>query len=58
MRFAIFVLVPLILSMGIVPAIPFSDASEYSQICVDKVWIENSKGKIACVTPITAEKLV
>ena len=57
MRFAIFALIPLILSMGIVPAIPFSDASEYSQICVDKVWIENSKGRIACVTPTTADKL-
>ena len=58
MRFVIFALVPLILSMGIVPAIPFSDASEYSQICIDKVWIESAKGRIACVTPTTAEKLV
>jgi hypothetical protein len=57
-RFVIFSLIPLILSMGIVPAIPFSDASEYSQICIDKVWIENSKGKIACVTPSTADELV
>ena len=44
--------------MGIVPVIPFSDAVEQNQVCIDKVWIENSKGKIACVTPSTAEKLV
>jgi len=58
-RFLIFALIPLILSIGISPAIPFSDAVEYSQICIDKVWIEKtSTGKIACVTPSTAEKLV
>ena len=51
---AIFLLLPLILSIGI---IPFIDASE-NQICIDKVWVENSKGKIACVTESTAEKLV
>ena len=51
-------LIPLILSIGIIPVIPFSDATEYSQICIDKVWLENSKGKIACVTPSTADKLV
>jgi YVTN family beta-propeller protein len=27
-------------------------------ICEDKVWIENPKGRIACVTPSTADKLV
>ena len=27
-------------------------------ICEDKVWIENTQGKIACVTPTTADKLV
>jgi YVTN family beta-propeller protein len=27
-------------------------------ICQDKVWVENTKGKIACVTPSTAQKLV
>ncbi len=27
-------------------------------ICEDKVWMENSKGKIACVFPSTAQKLV
>ncbi len=50
-------IIPLILSIGIAPALPFADA-ERTQICIDKVWIENKKGKIACVTPSTAEKLV
>jgi len=57
-RFLIFALIPLILSIGISPAIPFIDAVEYSQICIDKVWIEKTTGKIACVTPSTADKLV
>jgi len=50
----VFLLIPLILSIGI---IPFVDAVD-NQICVDKVWIENNKGKIACVTQNTADKLV
>lgn len=50
----VFTLIPLILSIGI---IPFIDAKE-NQICVDKVWIENNKGKIACVKQNTADKLV
>jgi len=59
MKFVIFTLIPLILSMGITPIIPFSDAVDYSQICIDKVWIEKtSTGKIACVTPSTGDKLV
>ena len=58
MKPIIFALIPLILSIGITPIIPFSDAEEQNQICIDKVWIENTKGKIACVTPSTAEKLV
>ena len=33
-------------------------AVEHNQICIDKVWIENTKGKIACVTPSTAVILV
>jgi len=45
---------PLILSIGI---IPYVDAAD-NQICIDKVWIENAKGKIACVTQSTADKLV
>ena len=44
--------------MGISPAIPFTEAAESNQICIDKVWIENSKGKIACVSSSTADKLV
>jgi ribonuclease Z len=57
----IFALVPLILLIGIIPAIPFSagvDIPNLLQICIDKVWIEKTNHKIACVTPSTAEKLV
>jgi len=57
-KFIFLALIPLILSIGIVSVLPYSDAAEQNQICIDKVWIENSKGKIACVTPSTAEKLV
>lgn len=32
--------------------------AESSQICIDKIWIESTKGKIACVTPSTASVLV
>ena len=58
MKAIIFALIPLILSIGISSILPFSDATESNQICIDKVWIENIKGKIACVTPSTAKKLV
>ena len=50
-----------ILSIMIVTSFGFSNdvfASENNQICVDKVWIENLKGKIACVTPSTGAILV
>jgi alkyl sulfatase BDS1-like metallo-beta-lactamase superfamily hydrolase len=57
-KLIIFALIPLILSIGISPVIPFSDAVEYSEICIDKVWIEKTEGKIACVTSSTADKLV
>ena len=57
-KFVIFALIPLILSISLAPAFPFSDATESDQICIDKVWLENSNGKIACVTLTTAEKLV
>jgi hypothetical protein len=51
-----FVIFALILSVGIVPVIPFSDAVEQNQICIDKVGIEKtSSGKITCVTQSTAE---
>lgn len=33
-------------------------ADEHNQICIDKIWVENNKGKIACVTPSTASSLV
>ena len=58
-NFKIFVFFPLILSIGMIPALLFSNAeAELTQICIDKVWMENTKGRIACVTPSTAEKLV
>ena len=55
---SILAIIPIILSIGIFSAIPFSEGEGYSQICIDKVWIESTKGRIACVTPSTAEKLV
>jgi len=51
-------IIPLILSIGIIPAISSIDVPEYIQICVDKVWLESINGRIACVTPSTADKLV
>jgi len=60
-RFFVFTLILIILSIGIIPAIPFSagvDIPNLLQICIDKVWIEKTNHKIACVTPSTAEKLV
>ena len=33
-------------------------AAEHDQICIDKVWIESNKGKIACVTTSTAASLI
>ncbi len=48
----------LILSIGLISVIPLSNATEFNQICIDKVWIEKTNHKIACVTPSTAEKLV
>ena len=56
--FTTYAFILLILSIGIIPAFPFSDATEYTQICIDKVWLESTKGRIACVTPSTADKLV
>jgi len=55
MNLVIPVLISLILTIGI---IPFSFATDYTQICIDKVWIEKTNHKIACVTPSTADKLV
>lgn len=52
MKLLIFALIPLVFSLGIVSTEVF--AVEHNQICIDKVWIENNKGRIACVTPSTA----
>ena len=55
----LFLIIPLILSIGIIPALQFSEAdAQRTQVCIDKVWLESTKGRIACVTPTTAEKLV
>jgi glyoxylase-like metal-dependent hydrolase (beta-lactamase superfamily II) len=49
----------LILTSGVLFFNSVFDANaESHQICVDKVWLENAKGKIACVTPSTAAVLV
>ncbi|KKL56760.1 hypothetical protein LCGC14_2242200, partial [marine sediment metagenome] len=48
-------IIPLILTIGIIPTISSIDIPEYIQICVDKVWIESVNNRIACVTPTTAE---
>ena len=60
-NFIIFVITLLMLSIGVVSLLSFDDVfavSKHDVICVDKVWIESTKGKIACVTPSTAENLV
>ncbi len=55
----LFTIISLILSIGLASTFSFSEAdAELNQICIDKVWMENAKGKIACVTPSTADKLV
>jgi len=49
------------LTIGILTLMPLEQADAglgLNQICIDKVWIESTKGRIACVTPSTAEKLV
>jgi len=48
----------IIIAIAFVLLIPISVFAQESQICIDKVWMENTKGKIACVTPSTADKLV
>ena len=58
MKLIIFAFIPLILTLGIAPTLLFDDVLATEQICIDKVWIENTKGKIACVTPTTSDKLV
>jgi len=51
-----FLLLFSVLILGSIGLSSTTFASE--QICIDKVWIENTKGKIACVNPSTADKLV
>ena len=48
----------LIATFGVFSNVPFHGESLENQICVDKIWLENIRGQIACVTPTTAEKLV
>lgn len=58
-KFFILAIIPLVLLMGITPALPFDFThAESTEICINKVWIENLKGKIACVTSSTAVVLV
>jgi len=50
-KIVLFALIPLILSIGIIPAVPFSageDIPDLLQICIDKVWIEKNNHKITC----------
>ncbi len=47
-----------ILILGSIGIFNETFATEYEQICIDKVWIEKTNHKIACVTSSTAEKLV
>ena len=48
-----------ILTIGILTLMPLEESgAEHNLICIDKVWMESTKGRIACVTPSTAEKLV
>lgn len=49
----------LVLLSGVVlPHFILDADAQSTEICINKVWIENSKGKIACVTPSTAVVLV
>ena len=54
----IFLLVFSIFVIGIFGFSSETFASEKTQICIDKVWLENKKGKIACVSVSTASTLV
>jgi len=42
-----------ILIMGTIGASIDVFAAESNEICIDKIWIESNKGKIACVTTST-----
>ena len=52
---------PVVFSILLIGTLGFTTTafgSESNLVCVDKVWMENSKGKIACVTPSTASVLI
>ena len=53
-------LVPLILSVGLAPALPFVDAFEISSVCDNnQILVERStNGKYACVNSDTAKKWI
>ncbi len=49
----------LIVTAGTLFSTPvFYANAESNPICIDKIWIESTKGRIACVTPPTAAALV
>jgi arylsulfatase len=58
--FVILTLIPLILSIGLAPALPFADAFESSIVCDNnQILVERlSNGKYACVNPDTAQKWI
>lgn len=45
-KLTILALLPIILSLGIISAIPFIGATEYIQICIDKVGLKNLKERL------------
>ena len=47
----------LFFTLSIIPASIYA-AEKQDQICIDKVWMESSQGKIACVTTSTATFLI
>ena len=59
-KLLIFALIPLILSIGIAPALPFVDAFESSIVCDNnQILVErSSNGKYACVNHDTAQKWI
>ncbi len=58
MNFKFYLLLPIIFTVFVTSAFAANDVPDLLQICIDKVWIEKTNHKIACVTPSTAEKLV
>jgi len=58
--YVVLTLIPLILSIGLAPALPFVDAFESSIVCENnQILVERStNGKYACVNPDTAQKWI